>query len=147
MPKSKIITGQHISPELKSRARVLRRNMTPAEEKLWQQLRAGRLEGFHFRRQQIIDRFIVDFYCHAVDIVVEVDGSVHLDQQEYDQERDIYLTDLGLTVLRFTNNDINQNLETVLATILQACQQPASPPDDRQGQGETHPNPSLKEEA
>ena len=141
MPKSKIITGQHISPELKSRARELRRNMTPAEEKLWQQLRAGRLEGFHFRRQQIIDRFIADFYCHAADLVVEVDGGVHLDQQEYDQERDNYLTALGLTVLRFTNSDINQDLETVLATILEACQQPAPPPADEQNQGQTHLTP------
>ena len=97
--------------------------MTPAELKLWQRLRAGRLEGFHFRRQQIIDRFIVDFYCHQADLVVEVDGSVHLNQKDYDDQRDLHLQQRGLGVLRFTNTDVNTNLEGVLDAILEACQQ------------------------
>ena len=101
----------------------MRRQMTPAEAKLWQRLRAGRLEGFHFRRQQVIDRFIVDFYCHGTDLVVEVDGGVHLDQVEYDRERDKFLQDRGLKVLRFTNHDVNHNLGVVLTAILEVCNQ------------------------
>jgi very-short-patch-repair endonuclease len=101
--------------------------MTPAEERLWQHLRAGRLAGFHFRRQQVIDRYIVDFYCYQADLVVEVDGDVHQDQVEYDHERDLYLQGRGLKVLRFTNTDVNGNLESVLARILEICQEGPTP--------------------
>ena len=65
----------------------------------------------------------MDFYCHRSDIVVELDGEVHLEQGEYDRERDLYLQDRGLKVLRFTNSDVNKNLEGVLSVILEACQQ------------------------
>jgi very-short-patch-repair endonuclease len=121
MPSKKIITGQHIHPELLKRAKELRRDMTPAEAKLWQRLRAGRLEGFHFRRQQIIDGYIVDFYCHAAGLVVELDGGVHLEQMDYDRERDESLAGRGIRVLRFFNSDINNSIDTVLGTILEAC--------------------------
>lgn len=123
MSKKGIITGQHVHPELLKRAQEMRRQMTQAESKLWQRLRAGRLESFHFRRQQVIDRYIVDFYCHQTNLVVEVDGDVHLEQAEYDRERDLYLQSLGLMVLRFTNQDVNRNLEGVLTAILEACHQ------------------------
>ena len=121
MPNKSIITGQHISPVLKARAQELRRAMTPAESKLWEELRANRLNGFHFRRQQIIGSFIVDFYCHAVGLVVEVDGGIHLAQQADDRLRDAYLQDLGLTVLRFNNEVVEHQLNHVLATIHAAC--------------------------
>jgi very-short-patch-repair endonuclease len=90
MPKDQIVTRQHVHPEMQKRAIELRRNMTPSEQKLWQCLRAGRLEGFHFRRQQIIGSYIVDFYCHKSRLVIELDGRSHLDHQEYDLERDEY---------------------------------------------------------
>ncbi len=96
--------------------------MTPAEGKLWQYLRAGRLEGHHFRRQQVIGSYIVDFYCHQANLIVEVDGDVHLDQEEYDKERDHDLEIRGLRVIRFTNTQVNRELETVLAIILEACE-------------------------
>ncbi len=99
----------------------MRRHMTPSEARLWQRLRAGRLDGFHFRRQQVIGPFIADFYCHQADLVVEVDGSVHQKQVEYDLARDRYLQERGLRVLRFTNQDVERNLEAVLTEILQAC--------------------------
>ncbi len=99
----------------------MRKEMTPAEKKLWQRLRASRLGGFHFRRQQVIDRFIVDFYCNKAGLVVEVDGGVHEKQIAYDRERDLHLTGLGLTVLRFTNTEITNDLEGVLARILEVC--------------------------
>jgi len=123
MPKKGIVTGQRVSPELDARARELRQNMTPAKLLLWQHLRAGRLQGYHFRRQQIIDRFIVDFYCYKADLVVEVDGGVHLEQQAYDRERELFLRDIGLEVLRFANTEVEHNLEEVLQVILQACRQ------------------------
>lgn len=64
----------------------IRKMMTPADSKLWQRLRANRLEGLHFRRQQIIDSYFVDFYCHAVSLVVGVDGGIHMEQEVYDGE-------------------------------------------------------------
>ena len=75
MPRSNIIIGQRIDPAKAQRARELRRRMTTEEKALWQRLRANRLDGFHFRRQQVIDGFIVDFYCHAASLVVETDGA------------------------------------------------------------------------
>ena len=121
MPLKNIITGQRVHPEMLRRAKEMRQNMTPAERKLWQRLRAGRLEGFHFRRQQVIDGYITDFYCHAAGLVIEVDGDVHLEQQEYDRERDKHLSARGLRVLRFYNTDVNIDIEAVLAVILEAC--------------------------
>lgn len=121
MPFKRIITQQPMPDSLKERSIQLRRTMTPAEKTLWERLRAGRLEGIHFRRQQVIDRFIVDFYCHQADLVIEVDGGIHVEQAEYDQERNQQLQARGLRVLRFTNNEINQQLDVVLTIILDAC--------------------------
>jgi len=121
LTKKSPITGQNISPELQERAKALRQEMTPWESKLWAHLRANRLGGFHFRRQQIIDGYIVDFYCHVARLVIEVDGSGHLDQQAYDQARDAHLTALGLRVLRFLNSNVDQDIDTVLEDILSAC--------------------------
>jgi very-short-patch-repair endonuclease len=122
MSNDHILTNQHISPELKARAKEMRRNMTPAESKLWYHLRRNNLSNFHFRRQQIIESYIVDFYCHLAKLVVEVDGSGHLDQTEYDQKRDEFLAGLGLKVLRFYNFDVIEDIDTVLEVILEHCQ-------------------------
>jgi very-short-patch-repair endonuclease len=118
MPIKKIVTGQTVVPEKQRQARQLRRGMTPPEKRLWQSLRANRLGGFHFRRQQIIDGYIVDFYCHAADMVIELDGPIHKGQKVYDQRRQKYLESLGLTVLRFTNQQVMEEIEQVLAEIL-----------------------------
>jgi len=77
MPVKNIVIGQSVSSEMYARSKELRREMTPAEKILWKELRTNKLSGLHFRRQQIIDRFIVDFYCHQHELVVEVDGDVH----------------------------------------------------------------------
>jgi len=122
MRNKHIIKYQLISPELKSRAKAMRSNMTSAESKLWYHLRHNNLTNFHFRRQQIIDPYIVDFYCHSANLVVEVDGSGHLDQVEYDQKRDELLNGLGLRVLHFYNSDVIENIDTVLEVILLHCQ-------------------------
>jgi len=124
MPVKGIIPGQHVSPEKLQRARELRREMTPAERRLWQELRGHKLGNLHFRRQQIIAGFIVDFFCHAKDLVIEVDGEIHQQQREYDAKRDSVLTNMGLTVLRFTNRDVFQNLPQVLKSISEHCSTP-----------------------
>ena len=118
MPTKNIIPGQRVTREKLERSRELRREMTPAEKILWQELRGNKL-GVHFRRQQVIAGFIVDFYCHKADLVIELDGSVHEgdEQKESDTERDKVLSKLGLRVLRFRNEDLIKNLSGVLGRI------------------------------
>ncbi|MCG2785555.1 MAG: endonuclease domain-containing protein [Anaerolineae bacterium] len=122
MPVKNIVIGQKINPAKAQRARELRQKMTPAEAVLWQALRANRLGGFHFRRQQVIAGFIVDFYCHAASLVIEVDGGIHKQQIEADRERERILVERGLRVLRFQNEQVLNDLAGVLAHILAACQ-------------------------
>jgi very-short-patch-repair endonuclease len=97
--------------------------MTPEEKILWQYLRANRLNNLHFRRQQIIDGFIADFYCHAAALVIEVDGKIHEQQVEYDAERDKVLKARGLRLLRIKNEEVRQELDKVLMRISTACSQ------------------------
>lgn len=113
-----IITGQKVQPEKYQRAKELRQNMTEAEKILWQHLRANRLKGWHFRRQQIIDGFIVDFYCHKAGLVIEVDGPIHEGQHIEDAQRETALVERGLSILRFTNKAIMNNPQDVLMKIL-----------------------------
>jgi len=96
--------------------------MRPWESKLRSHLCANRLGGFHFRRQQIIDGYIVDFYCHAAGLVIELDGGGHLNQQDYDQARLAHLTALGLKKLRFFNSDIERDMNHVLEASLSTCE-------------------------
>jgi very-short-patch-repair endonuclease len=128
MPPKSIITKQRVHSEMVARAVRMRRNMTSAEKKLWDHLRSGRLDGFHFRRQQIIEPYIVDFYCHQSGLVVEVDGSSHNNRKEYDRERDAYLNEQGLRVLRILNTQVDKEIESVLRVILEACETPS--PDE-----------------
>ena len=121
MPVDIVVIGQKASRELYERARELRRNMTPAEKILWAKVRHNRLNGLQFRRQQIIDGYIVDFYCHAKALIVEVDGDIHDQQISYDAERDTYLTSRGFQILRFTNDEVKQNLTVALQKIVDAC--------------------------
>jgi very-short-patch-repair endonuclease len=123
MPPTNIITGQRIDPEKAARAKELRRKIPEAEQNLWQRLRANRLSGWHFRRQQVIAGFIVDFYCHAAALAIELDGAIHENQVGYDQERDHILANLGVRVLRFQNDDFFSDLETILKRILQTCEE------------------------
>src|SRR5574341_1072598 len=98
MPTRNIVVGQKVDATKLQRAKELRGGMTEAERMLWERLRGNRLRGFHFRRQQVIDGFIVDFYCHAAGLVVEVDGGVHAQRVGYDDERDGVLSRRGLRV-------------------------------------------------
>ncbi|MFM8425847.1 MAG: endonuclease domain-containing protein, partial [Chloroflexota bacterium] len=98
------------------RAKELRREMTPAEKILWEELRANKL-GVHFRRQQVIQGFIVDFYCHKAGLVIEVDGDIHDLQKEEDERREKVLSALGLRVVRFRNDEVVGNLFVVVERI------------------------------
>jgi very-short-patch-repair endonuclease len=100
-----------------NRARSLRKNMTDAEQALWQKIRFNQL-GVKFRRQTAIGRYFVDFYCHEYALVVELDGSQHIEQAEYDEQRTLYLQSLGLRVIRFWNNDVLLNIDAVLEEII-----------------------------
>jgi very-short-patch-repair endonuclease len=108
-------------PEKREVAGRLRREMTPAEVRLWQCLRANRLAGLHFRRQQVIDGFIADFYCHRAGLVIELDGPVHERQREYDEARDKFIGYRGLRILRFSNDEVLTNINDVLLTIHRAA--------------------------
>lgn len=102
---------------MKDRARELRRNQTEAERILWQHLRDRRLLGHKFRRQMPIPPYIADFACVELKLIVELDGSQHADQQEYDAQRTAYLEAHGYQVLRFWNNQVMGDIEGVLRAI------------------------------
>jgi len=127
MPVKSVVIRQSVSNETYERPKSLRREMTPAEKILWKELKTNKLNGLHFRRQQIIDRFIVDFYCHQFALIVEVDGGIHEFQKEYDAEREAYLIARGFRIIRFSNEDIFEDLPTILKIIIEACT-PATPP-------------------
>jgi len=116
MPIKNIVTGQKVTKEKLERAKELRREMTPAEKILWQEVRAKKL-GVRFRRQQIIQGFIVDFYCHKAGLVIEVDGDIHDLQQDEDARREKALREMGLRIVRFRNDEIMKKLSTVVGKV------------------------------
>jgi very-short-patch-repair endonuclease len=100
----------------KSRRKELRKSLTPQEFKLWFYLKNKNL-GVKFRRQQGVGPYVADFYCKEKNLIIEIDGSPHLKTKEYDKERDDYIKILDIKVLRFWNNEIDQNIEWVLKKI------------------------------
>jgi very-short-patch-repair endonuclease len=110
------------TPEMLQASRRLRSEMTEAEEALWAGLRRDGIRGMRFRRQHAIGRFILDFYCPAHKLAVEVDGAVHdvPDQAEYDAARTEALNQLGIRVIRVRNEEVN-DIFTVLARIAAAA--------------------------
>ena len=102
---------------MKELARALRRNQTDAEKLLWNRLRSRQLENCKFRRQQIIGPYIADFLCLEPKIVIELDGGQHSEQIEKDRLRTQYLESLGYRVLRFWNNDVLRDVDSVLEAI------------------------------
>lgn len=109
-------------------AKSLRRNMTDAEAKLWYFLRAGRLNGHKFKRQAPIGTYVVDFVAPSLKLIVELDGSQHADQQEYDAARTKYLNECGYRVLRFNDNDALLQTDAVREWILREINRAPSPP-------------------
>ena len=110
------------SRETTRRARELRKNLTPQEARLWLRLRALRPEGFHFRRQTPLLGFYLDFVCFKFRLVIEVDGDQHGDslQADHDAMRDSILRRAGFQTLRFSNADINTNIDGVMDAVLAA---------------------------
>lgn len=121
MPIKNIVRGQSVSYEMHERAKKLRREMTPEEKILWKHLRTNKLNGLHFRRQQTIHGYFADFYCHQHELIVEVDGEIHERQKEYDADREADLMALGFRIIRFTNEEVNNNLKSVLQKIVNEC--------------------------
>ncbi len=103
--------------KMKHRAGELRKRQTEAEAKLWSRLRAHRFEDIHFRRQHAIGNYIVDFCAPRKKLIIEVDGSQHLEQVKYDFERTRYLESKGYRVLRFWNHEVLKNIDTVMNVI------------------------------
>ena len=105
------------------KAKLLRKNMTEAELLLWEQLKGKKVLGLRFRPQHPIDIFIADFYCHPLKLVIEVDGGIHKskDQKEYDIGRTGELNYWGIEVVRFTNEEVEKDINRVVETIEQKC--------------------------
>ncbi len=125
-----------IHPTVRQFARELRQPQTPAETTLWNHLRNRNLK-YKFRRQHPIDFFIIDFYCAEARLLIEIDGSSHLEreQQEYDQSRTEYLEALEYKVIRFTNDDVRYNIHAVVTAIMQEIESRINKDDT--------PHPSL----
>ncbi len=123
-PQRRAVTGnQDVDEDKHDFARQLRRQMTPQEAALWQCLRGRRLAGFKFRRQQVIDGFIADFYCADAAVVLEADGDVHASQAEYDAHRDQVFASRQIVVVRVSNDRIDHELQAVLGEIEALCRQ------------------------
>jgi len=105
------------TPNMMRRAGELRYNQTEAEAKLWSRRSAHRMGGVQFRRQYAIGNYIVDFCSPRRKLIIEIDGSQHLDQADYDLQRTKYLEGKGYRVLRFWNHDVMNNIDTVLIVI------------------------------
>jgi very-short-patch-repair endonuclease len=104
------------NPQTKHKAVQLRKELTPAEAKLWAYIRNGKL-GVNFRRQHAIGNFIPDFVCIQRKLIIELDGGQHLEQEEYDEERTKYLESQGYKVIRFWNNQIMSDINGVINAI------------------------------
>lgn len=121
MNKSNNIESMHYGAEAFSfrNAERFRNRMTEAEIILWNELKSNKFLGLKFRRQHPIDRFVVDFYCHKHLLVIEVDGGIHLskDVKENDINRELELKNMGLNIVRFTNEEILNSLSKVLVKI------------------------------
>ncbi|MBO9383192.1 MAG: DUF559 domain-containing protein, partial [Roseiflexus sp.] len=129
--------------DLKPLAREMRKEPTPAEDVLWQHLRGKHL-GARFRRQHAIDRFIVDFYAHEPRLIIEVDGPVHETQKAYDAARQAFLESLGYRVVRFTNEQVLQDVHAVLRVVQAALGPHPLSPSLQAGKG-NNPSPSSEQ--
>ena len=116
-----------VDPRLLEFARLMRMHETRAEEKLWQCLRNRQLNGFKFRRQVPIDRYVADFYCAESKVIVELDGEAHEEKQESVAERTDRLQNLGYRVVRFTNGEVKSHLSDVLGIIGRLCKGDVDP--------------------
>ena len=105
------------------RRRTLRKDATSSERILWSYLRNAQVGGYKFRRQHGIGPYIVDFYCSSLHFILEIDGHVHADRREYDERRQSYLEAKGCHVLRIRNEQVYDDIESVLEKIYSTCSQ------------------------
>ncbi len=120
---------------LKRFQKTLRTNQTDAESRLWHHLRSRRFQGWKFRRQHILQGYIVDFICLERKLVIELDGGQHADQEAYDHHRTRVLEKDGFKVMRFWNNDVLNNLEGVLEMIFNTPHPPLRGDLSHKGRG------------
>jgi len=106
------------NPKTMHRAGELRREPTPTEQKLWAYLRGNKLNGVKFRRQHAIGNYIVDYCSIKAKLIIELDGSQHLEQEEYDLERITYLESKGYKVIRFWNKEVMNDIQSVLSALM-----------------------------
>ena len=111
------------------KAGELRKEPTPAESRLWSRIRNDQL-GINFRRQHAIGNYIPDFCSPKAKLIIELDGSHHLEQEEYDSQRTKYLESLGYRVVRFWNHDVTNNIDGVILVILHALEDKLPKNDD-----------------
>jgi very-short-patch-repair endonuclease len=104
----------------------MRKELTPAELALWCRLRGDQL-GVRFRRQHLVGSYIADFFAHAAQLVVEVDGDSHDERREYDEKRTYWMSRRGLSVVRYTNEEVLKNLDAVVQAIADRCSSAARP--------------------
>ena len=109
------------TPEIERRARELRAHMTAAEERLWQAIRGKQIDGLRFRAQHPVGRFILDFYCPARKLIIEIDGESHDEQLDRDSERSAILESYGYLVVRFSNAEVHSGLADVVDRIRTAA--------------------------
>lgn len=107
----------HYNPKLKQLARNLRNNSSISEICFWNQIKAKQIKSYQFLRQKPIGNYIVDFFCPKLNLVIEIDGESHLDQEKVDMKKQRYLESVGLTVLRFDNDQIKYDMNGILTTI------------------------------
>ena len=115
--------NQKMNPQLLQFAKSMRHAATDAENLMWQRLRAKQFMNLKFRRQHVIKPYIVDFYCHEIGLVIELDDGQHNteDGRAYDVERTQFLEALGLTVVQYWNSDVLGRVDVVLEDLWQVC--------------------------
>ncbi len=111
------------TPTTLDSAKMLRENMTFAENFLWEKLSGKQICGLRFRRQHPIEFYIADFYCHKARLVIELDGEIHSQQAEYDDGRSAEMEKYGIKVIRFNNNQVENDIDTVVSEIIAAVNQ------------------------
>jgi very-short-patch-repair endonuclease len=113
------MTSHFNKRSVKERRRALRKNMPLAEKLLWAKLRSKSVNGYKFRRQYSVEKYVIDFYCPQLKLAVEIDGESHFIEgaEDADRNRQSEIEQFGITFLRFTNIDIYENLDAVLSTI------------------------------
>ncbi|UPT68393.1 MAG: endonuclease domain-containing protein [Sphingobacteriales bacterium JAD_PAG50586_3] len=110
---------KNATPNILENARLLRNNMTLAERVLWERIRRKQIKSARFRNQHAIDVFIIDFYCHELLLGIEVDGSIHnsIEAKERDEGRSAELLKYGIKVIRFTNEEVLYDIDSVIKEV------------------------------